>query len=61
MKTPVTVTIDNENLKKIDEDRHLAALGRSGIVRLALSEFYQRREENGERKTDGKHREHEHR
>lgn len=50
MKKPITVTVDRDVVEKIDQDRLTKDIGRSGVVRVALSEFYERRErlEKGE-------------
>lgn len=60
-KTNVCVSIDKEQMQRIDDEQLTRELGRWATFRLMIYEFFQRREENGERKTNGKHKEHEHR
>lgn len=45
MKRPISVTLDTKQVEKIDGDRLVKDIGRSGIVRIALSEYYDRRRE----------------
>ena len=44
MKTPVSVSLEKEQVDRIDSDRLSKDIGRSGIVRIALSEYYDRKE-----------------
>lgn len=56
-KTNVCVSIDKEQMQRIDDEQLTRELGRSATFRLMIYEFFQRRESNGEKRTDGKLRE----
>lgn len=44
LKRPKSISLDEENLKRLDSDKLTTQLGRSGIVRVALNEYYEKRE-----------------
>lgn len=44
MKKQTSIAIDEENLERLDSDKLATQLGRSGIVRVALSEYFERKE-----------------
>lgn len=44
MRIGICISLDEENLKRIDADKRFNIHGRSGIVRLALQEYFEKRE-----------------
>lgn len=44
MKKPIGITVDEKIIEKIDNYKLTKDIGRSGVVRVAISEYFERRE-----------------
>lgn len=47
MRKPIGISIDETIVEKLDHDKLIKDIGRSGIVRIAISEYFERREKIG--------------
>lgn len=46
MKMPVSISLDKKQVEQLDEDPMRENIGRSGLIRLALAEYYLRRKDS---------------